>query len=274
MPRKHFLAFSTARRLARAAALESITAYKRFIASPAGQALRIPANPQLVYRDQFRSWEDYLGTPRRISRPHPHRIRSFFRARILARTLAFTSPRQWQAFVRSRACPPDIPADPRRAYAGLGWKGYPDFLGYEPITGTQRTFWSYGRAQRYVQTQRVRSSLGYQELFASDPHVTGLPSHPDRTYTHAGWCGWPEFLGKGYAPLPAGLKSTMHGFAKARGIARKLGLSSSRDYAKYVRGRARDPRMPARPAAKYKETGWRGWKDFLGHDGPYRRGDR
>ncbi|MBN1892335.1 MAG: hypothetical protein JW780_06090 [Clostridiales bacterium] len=59
-------------------------------------------------------------------------------------------------------------------------------------------------------------------------------------------------------------------FKEARKLARALGLKREIDWEDYCRGRnqlsPRDPRLPASPGTKYKNSGWKSWGDWLGVD--------
>ncbi len=59
----------------------------------------------------------------------------FRRARTFARSLGLRSRAEWNAWGRGSPRrgprPIDIPAKPHVVYAGKGWCGWPDFLGFE-----------------------------------------------------------------------------------------------------------------------------------------------
>ena len=63
---------------------------------------------------------------------------------VMKRPKALPGKKAWEAWSKSGARPPDIPADPRYAYNGKGWAGYGDWLG----TGTVKHNTGNGRRGR------------------------------------------------------------------------------------------------------------------------------
>lgn len=266
MPRKTFASMAAASAAAARLKLSTIAAWRAFARSADGRALRVPVNPQIVYADAWDGWESFLQAGQRVSKPARQTLRPFTETRAHARSLGFTGASEWRAYARSLRCPPDMPSDPARAYAGQGWAGYPDFLGYSPETGSQKSFWSFSDARAHVRKLWLSGAKAYREWACTDQRPAGMPAHPERTYA-ARWKGWKDFLG-GKPPLVPrrrpGPASSVYPFAEARVIARGMGLKSIREWAAYARGDRRDPRLPMRPDTTYHARGWQGWPDFLG----------
>lgn len=98
----------------------------------------IPANPQVVYRNQ--GWiglGDWLGTGTLASRGRAYR--PFDEARTFARTLGLRSEAEWRAYRKSGRRPNDIPSNPNAVYKDKGWNGMTDWLGTAPTTRPRRT---------------------------------------------------------------------------------------------------------------------------------------
>ena len=91
----------------------------------------IPSNPDKIYKnDGWISIPDWLGIQVREWRP-------FEEAREFARSLKLRSQTEWKQYCKSGkdGIPRlnDIPANPGIIYKNNGWKGYPDWLGYEDL---------------------------------------------------------------------------------------------------------------------------------------------
>lgn len=266
MPRKIFTSMTVASAAAVQRKLTSVAAWRAFARSADGRDLRVPVNPQIVYADTWDGWESFLRAGQRVSKPTRQALRPFAEARTHARSLGYASVGEWQAYARSLRCPPDLPADPARAYAGQGWVGYPDFLEYTPETGDQKSFWPFTAARAHARKLRLAGAKAYREWACTDQRPAGVPTHPERTYA-AHWKGWKDFLGSRPPRVPRvrpGPVSRMYLFGEAHEVARGLGLKSIREWTAYTQGEGRDPRLPARPDTAYRAKGWCGWPDFLG----------
>lgn len=93
-----------------------------------------------------------------------------------------------------------------------------------------------------------------------------LPRTPDGVYRHAGWRGWPDFLG--YSPNRVSQGRTFRPFANARAFVRRLGLANQREWTAWATGErpdlpGRPSDIPTTPARSYR-TEWRGLGDWLG----------
>ncbi len=108
----------------------------------------IPLNPDMVFKnDGWESWEDWLGSEARKFYSNYHqkeKFLSFDDAQNFAKTLKLTSMRNWQGYIKGELkelteLPHNIPRAPNAVYKNKGWKGWPDFLGYEPKRKKKRT---------------------------------------------------------------------------------------------------------------------------------------
>lgn len=114
---------SAARQLASERGLRSREAWRRW-AKAEGKSRGLPYNPSSVYKDDWVSWSDWLGTERDSRR----RAVSFADARDAAHALGLQSQAEWREFQRSEACLPGVPSRPDVVYKNSGWSGWKDFL--------------------------------------------------------------------------------------------------------------------------------------------------
>lgn len=266
MPRKIFSSMAEASAAAVDYEISTVAAWRSFARSADGRDLRVPVNPQIVYADSWKGWASFLQLDHRVSKPSREGLRPFAEAREHARGLGLTCAGEWQAYAQSLRCPLDLPADPARSYSEQGWAGYPDFLGCNPESGNQKSFWSFSVARTHVRALRLAGATAYREWARTDQRPDGIPTHPEKTYATR-WKGWRNFLGNKPPHVPRkrpGPASKIYSFKEAREIAKGLGLKTIREWDTYARGETRDSRLPIRPDTAYCKLGWSGWPDFLG----------
>ncbi len=203
--------------------------------------------------------------------------RPFEEAREFARGLGLKSKADWHRFTREiaptkRQLPLDIPRIPNIAYQELGWKGFPDWLGYGIAQGS---WWPFEQAREFARSLRLSSQAEWRNYAAgrvSDkpPKPLEVPASPEHIYQGQGWSGYGDWLGTGKV---APQKRFTRSFEAAREFARDLKLTSSKEWSNYCQGKiAGLPALPsdmaARPDRSYKHQGWAGWGDWLGFGPP------
>jgi superfamily II DNA or RNA helicase len=222
----------------------------------------IPASPEYIYKDTgWLSMGDWLGTgyvahSRREYRP-------FKDARAFVRSLAFKSTSEWIKYSRSGKKPDDIPSNPWRSYAGIGWTSWGDWLGDSYVAPSQR-YRSFHDARAFVRKLSLNSYPEWLDYLKSGRKPSDIPAAPWQVYAEAGWSGWGDWLGTGRR------RGGWRAFDEARDYARKLNLKSITEW----RVRAKDRNsananrlpddIPTNPDSVYKEAGWVGWSDWLG----------
>ena len=199
----------------------------------------IPAGVRRTYKNEFKSWGDFLGTGRMADKFK--KFENFEKARKIARELNCFS---WDEYRKVR--PSNIPSSPHTYYKE--WVDWPDWLGKE--RGKQRrysNFLSYKDAKLKVSSLGIQSAKEFNKKKISD-----IPSRPNNFYEE--WETWGDFLGNGR--VAARLKK-FEDFSKGKKIARSLKVKSIRDY-----HTSRPDNIPAHPKQYYKE--WVSWDDWLG----------
>jgi len=129
----------------------------------------------------------------------------------------------------------------------------------------------FDEARVYVHSLGLRSKTDWAEYCnggSSDdrekPH--DIPASPSTVYKNSGWKGWGDWLGTGNI-RPSDRRHCP--FVSGRRFARSLNLKGESEWRKYNRGEMRHlpPRpddIPANPASAYKDSGWKGWGDWIG----------
>lgn len=98
--------------------------------------IRIPYSPAKVYKNEWKSWGEFLGTGY-INNSFREYL-SFDDARKWAHTLNFKMQKEWRN-LDSNKLPYGIPKNPARYYKNKGWIDYYDWMGVD-----KKTKMSYG----------------------------------------------------------------------------------------------------------------------------------
>jgi len=200
----------------------------------------IPAAPETVYRGQWVSWYDFLGT---VS---PREHVSYLEAQAWAQSQHIQSLGQW----RRTELPVGIPRDLHKVFR-KEWVDIYEFLG----TPRPAAIVSYREAKAWALSQGFISGGEYLRA----EHPPGIPAAPDATYKDQ-WVSWYDFLDQ-EPPLE------FVTYREARAWARASGIETAKSFYS-----ARLPSgMTNHPDAIYKDE-WVNWYEFLGTK--MRAGDR
>ena len=88
----------------------------------------MPINPQTAYKNDWKGWDDFLGSVTKWSRNIE--FRKFNDARRFARKLNLKKSADWHIYAKTDERPIDIPIAPAGYYKDKGWINWADFLGY------------------------------------------------------------------------------------------------------------------------------------------------
>ncbi|WP_086480468.1 gamma-mobile-trio integrase GmtZ [Oceanospirillum sanctuarii] len=196
---------------------------------------KLPANPKRVYKEDWESWFDFLGTER-----PGEKYATLAEASAAAKALGFKTQAEYQ---RGYKQDPKLPANPERVYKE-DWESWFDFL------GTEKKYATLAEASAAAQLLGFKSQAGYLRGYKQDPK---LPANPERVYKED-WESWFDFLG---TERPGEKYATL---AEASVAAQLLGFKSQPEY---YQGYKQDPKLPANPERVYKED-WESWPRFLG----------
>jgi hypothetical protein len=194
-----WLSYEEARAIACTLGLKNQTEWGAL--STAGRlAPGLPSNPREKYRREWLGWAYWLGTgPAKESSRPKWRVEflPFEQAREFARLLGFKNQTRWTAWAKTSARPSNIPSDPRAAYKGKGWEGWPDWLGYEPAraTGRERVR-PFPEAREFARALRLEGYRAWTAYADSPDRPADIPKSPDCRYANEGWIGWGDWLGR------------------------------------------------------------------------------
>ncbi len=239
--------FEEARALARSLGLKSKPAWIAWAQSGARPA-DIPATPPYAYAGKgWVSWGDWFGTRNRRGG-----WRSFEEARALVRSLGLRTQTAWETWTRGEARPADIPCSPQDVYRDKGWAGWDDWLG-------QGRYRSFEEARALARSLGLAGQVAWWAWCKSGARPVDIPINAPFVYRDKGWVNWSDWLGTrrkrgGWRP-----------FEEARALARSLGLKSSTAWRSWVKSDACPADIPVSPGWVYRNQGWAGWGDWLGH---------
>jgi predicted helicase len=189
---KEFLTFEDAREIARGYKFKNAKEWQSFAASVKRPA-NVPASPPAIYRDEWISWGDWLGT-NMVSSINRNYL-NFQDARLFVRKQKLKSYKEWQIYSSLKDFPFDIPKAPDHVYKTKGWKGWIDFLGNENRKIKIKEFYTFSESKKIVKKLKIRSNKEWRRYCKSESKDPFLPVNPDRIYSDD-WLGWTDFLGK------------------------------------------------------------------------------
>ncbi len=236
----------------------------------------IPRSPEQVYRrNGWKNYKDWLNIG--------SKFRSFEEAREFAIGLNLTHRDEWQKYCIGKISgllpkPNDIPRDPERRYK-KDWISWNDWL--TGIKGrVQGEYRSFEEAREFVRSLGLTGQVEWKEYFKGEldgcePLPDDIPTHPVNIYKdeYKGIADWLGYNGKIKPKKGAKLEDNWLAFEEARDFARSLGLKSTTEWNKYVRGKLENylkkpDNIPTAPDITYKNYGdfWIDWNDWLGNN--------
>ena len=213
----------------------------------------INSHPYEIYKEEWISWGDFLGTGRISDKERSKKFRSFESARKFAQSLNLKTVRDWKQFCESDRKPDDIPSAPWFSYQNKGWNGFNDFLG----TG----FASFKKAREFAQSLNLKTRRDWKQFCESDRKPDEIPTTPQAVYKNKGWISAGDWLGTGNV---ASINKKFRSFNDARVFAQSLNLKNGNEWNNFCRSKKNPEDIPRNPQAVYRNKGWISVGDWLG----------
>lgn len=203
--------------------------------------------------------------------------KAFRPARKFIRSLGIKNDAVWRLYCKGKlrgkgAKPDNIPTTPNIIYKDEGWVDLGDWLGTGNVSNrkVRENYRAFRAARKFARGLGLKNRDEWQAMVRAGKIPADIPLKPERAYADKGWVSCGDWLGTHYVS-PS--DRSYRGFQQARAFARKLKLSSRREWEAYckdgLKGKAKLPvDVPATPARIYKESGWEGWPDWLGKAAP------
>jgi hypothetical protein len=240
-----YLPFEKAREFARSLGLKSGDEWNQW--SKSKRPPNIPGSPWLVYKKEWLSIGDWLGTKPGFNGEYL----SFEEAREIVRAVGLKSRDEWNQWSKSKR-PPNIPGNPHKIYKKQ-WVSFGDWMGARMRV--------HGKFLPFEQAREIVRSLGLKnwkewQQWSQFERPPNIPSNPNTVTIYKNkWLSLEDWLG-----TTPGFDGTFLPFEEARKIVRKVGLKSEPDWRQWSKTK-RPPNIPGDPARVYKE--WVSWMDWL-----------
>ena len=230
----------------------------------------IPASPHQVYKDQWVSFSDYLGTKRTAN--HQRQFLPFEEARKFVRSLNLGSGKEWNEYAAGRlkvagkpARPDNIPSDPRFTYRETGWCGIKDWLGYGgPSLPQISRFRTFEAARDFARSLNLATWLEWRAYVRGGSKPADIPAIPHSAYKGKGWINYGDWLGTG---LKAYHQSPFLPYSAAQKFVSDLEITNQAEWRNYCSGRLqrlapKPANIPTNPDKAY-ESEWQGWQHWF-----------
>jgi len=222
----------------------------------------IPASPSVFYINKgWKGWGDWLGTGSVAT--HQREYRPFEQARAYARSLSIVGQKEWRVFVKTGRLADDVPTNPDLVFKKVGWINWGDWLGTGSIATHQREYRPFKQARAYARSLSLSNRVDWLVFTKSGKLPNDVPAYPDGVYENDGWQGWGDWLGSG---IIATHQRKYRSFVQARAYSRSLSFTCRNDWVAFSKSGNKPDDIPTSPCHVYKDTGWKGWGDWLGTD--------
>ena len=265
-----YRSFEDARAFVQRLRLRSVAHYWSWCAGKENDLVRrpadIPATPHQVYKDEWVSFSDYLGTKRTAT--FRRKFLPFEEAREFARALCLDSVTDWEEYACGRLHvpgmsprPDNIPSNPNFTYKKTGWAGGADWLGYGDPTEPQLSkFRPFEAARNFARSLSLSGWLEWREYVRSSAKPADIPAIPHSAYKGHGWIDYGDWLGTG---LKAYHQTPLLSFNAAHDFVGRLGVKNQHEWRDYCNGKLahlgpKPINIPANPDKAYS-TEWQGW---------------
>lgn len=249
-----YRSFEEAREFVQKLGLESAREWRKYVNS-GNKPDNVPANPNLVYKDEWKGFEDWLGY---IAKRSSYReFLPFEEAREFVRKLNLDGFIEWKKYCEAGKKPINIPSRPDVTYKDE-WKDIRDWLGTrkDSIHGKFRSF---EEARKYVRGLQLGGYKAWIEFCNSKKRPKDIPSHPEKAYTNE-WKGYSDWTG--FYPQRSKYKK-LRSYADAKKFVHSLGLKNIQEWNDWKKSGNKPSDIPSSPNLIYKNE-WQGVGDWLG----------
>ncbi len=231
----------------------------------------IPASPKKVYRDEYVSIGEWLGTGNVATKNRKYR--SFNKAREFIHSLQLKTQKEWWEYCRNGInglpdLPADIPKTPNKVYSSE-WKNIPDWLG-SGKTPRNVKYRDFEEAKLFVHKLKLKNREEWNSYCRGEFEEL-LPSLPNDIPRTPSWAYKGKFSNLGNwlgTNKVANRDKEFRSFKDARRFVHKLNLKSCKEWKLYCKNElcklpVRD--IPTSPDSTYSDE-WKDWYDWLGTD--------
>jgi len=256
MKRGNWRSFVEARKFVRSLKLTSQHDWAKY-AKSGKRPKDIPYDISKIYKKEWVSWGDFLGTGSIAT--FKIQYRSFSEARKFVHKLGLKKRDEWSVFCKSGEKPDDIPNYPAGVYKNKGWKNVGDWLGTGMIAYQNREYKSFEDARKFVRSLKLSGRKEWREYLKSGKKPDDIPSHPKGTYKKE-FKGDGDWLGTGRI---ATFNMQFRSFTEAKKFVHTLKIKSQKEWNAYRISGEKPDDIPSAPPQTYKKE-WTTWGDWFG----------
>ena len=220
----------------------------------------IPSNPYGTYKDDWKSWAEFLDAPKYHGFIYPefNILKEFIQKKKIKSAKHYS--KLWREGKLKAGF--YISAKPDVAYQKKGWTSWQEFLGNKNRIYKESDAYSFDEFKKICKKYNIKNSrlFRYSKKRKNDPK---MPSSPDVFYKQ--WTSWPEVFGNN-----KGSRKNFLTFKKARIFARSLGFVNQKQWTSFVKTKDKPLYIPAQPQSIYKNE-FKGFRDFLGYKRSFRK---
>jgi len=218
----------------------------------------IPSNPNTVYKKEWKSWGDWLGTDALSFTEKKKLYLPFPEAKKFVHFLKIKNQQDWIQYKKSKDKPKNIPSSPEQTYK-KEWRGLGDWLGTGTVANKDRKYRSFEESRKFVHSLELGGTEDWFKFTKSGKKPIDVPSNPNRVYKKE-WKGWGDWTGTGFV---ATRLRKYRSFEEARKFVQSLKLKNQKNWLDYSKSDKKPDDIPANPEGVYKKD-WKGLGDWLG----------
>ncbi len=213
-----------------------------------------PSHPPEIYKDQWSSWGDFLGTGN--TKPKPQEWMSYQEAKAFIQSQGIQTIADFEEWKKFGKRPENFPSAPWRVYAEE-WMSWSSFLGTKNIAPGKRKWMGFEEAKAYIQKQGIQTNREFRRWRSSEKRPVNFPTNPNIIYKDQ-WIDWGDFLDTGNTkPKPQEWMS----YQEAKAFIQSLGISNPKNFIEWLKSKDRPVNFPSQPQKFYPE--WINTKSFL-----------
>jgi superfamily II DNA or RNA helicase len=249
----NYKSFSEAKQFVRNLKIKNSIEWRIFCKS-GKKPFDIPSDLENIYiHDGWMGMEDFFG--------RTENFRSYEKAKEFAQKMKIKSRNEWNLFCKSGEKPIDLPFTLETAYKNKGWTSWGDFLGTGKIADQNKVYLNFDEVKKYVKSIGIKTQTEWKNFAKSDKKPNNIPYKVERTYK-ADWISWPDFLSNNNI---SNINRTFKPFDLAKLFVHSLNLKTLNEWKEFCKSGKKPEDIPSNPNRTYQNTGWKGYRDWLGN---------
>lgn len=248
---KTYYPFETCRKQVRKLNIKSVKEWKILIKEKNIDS-NIPSNPNLVYKTEWISWNDWFGNERISSIEKNKLYQSYDYCVKYLKDKNLSSWNEYYEFVESNKIN-FLPLNPQNTFKEF--KSINEYLNIPVIE-----YFSFEEAKEEIKKLNILTQNQFGELLSQKKISNKFPSNPHRFYK-SDWVSWGDFSGTNRI---ANQNKEFYSFEDLKKIIQLKKIKSFREWGEFI-SKNTDSKIPSSPQLTYNE--WVSWGDFLGYIG-------